>query len=411
MRLATCWATREERRRPMACDLLVPDAILSFTHGIDLAVPPERAWPWLVQMGASRAGWYSWDRLDNGGRPSADRLVPELQHVIVGDVFPAVPGARDVFVVARADPPRELVLHWPAANGRSRVSWEFRVDPAPGGSRLVVRSRMNALGLEAVREAAADEPALGARLEASLMRFPLPLLRPLAKVGHRVMQARQLRGLQRRIERRPVRGWLLRLGATEDELTRAMPGDDIIDVPRFESTRAITVHASPAEIWPWLAQMGRGRGGLYSVDWLDRLFGVLEGPSVERVMPEFQDLRPGDAIPVGRTQWPVHAVERERSLVLRIVDGDVLVSNAWVLYPADTETTRLVLRVRATLPMNARSRVMLALLRPQELIMVRAQLRGIRRRAESLARARRAGLRLRPPRRSTMCPRDGGSRR
>jgi hypothetical protein len=393
MRLATCWATREERRRPMACDLLVPDAILSFTHGIDLAVPPESAWPWLLQMGAGRAGWYSWDLLDNGGRPSADRLVPELQHVIVGDVFPAVPGAQDVFVVARADPPRDLVLHWPAAGGRSRVSWEFRVDPAPGGSRLVVRSRMNALALEAMRKDAADPAALGTRLEAGLMRLPLPLLRPLAKVGHRVMQARQLRGLKRRIECRPVRGWLLRLGATEDELTRAMPGDDIVDEPRFESTRAITIHASPADIWPWLAQMGRGRGGLYSVDWLDRFFGILDEPSAERVLPQFQELRPGDAIPVGRTRWPVHAVERERSLVLRIVDGDVLVSNAWGLYPAGPETTRLVLRVRATLPMTARSRAMLAILGPEELIMVRAQLRGIRRRAESLARARPAGER------------------
>src|SRR5512133_3113400 len=105
MRLATCRATREERRRPMAGDLLVPDAILSFTHAIDLAVPPERAWPWLVQMGAGRAGWYSWDLLDNGRRRSADWLVPELQHVTVGDVFPAVPGSRDVFVVARVDPP------------------------------------------------------------------------------------------------------------------------------------------------------------------------------------------------------------------------------------------------------------------------------------------------------------------
>jgi hypothetical protein len=373
----------------MACDLLVPDPILSFTHAIDLGAPPERAWPWLVQMGSGRAGWYSWDLLDNGRHRSADWLVPELQHVAVGDVFPAVPGARDVFVVARVDPPRDLVLHWPAADGRSRASWEFRVDPARAGSRLVVRSRMNALGREAAREDA-DEAALGARLEAGLMHFPLPLLRPLAMIGHRVMQARQLRGLKRRIERRPVAGWFLRLGATEDELTRAMPGDDLVDAPGFEATRAVTIHARPAEIWPWLAQMGRGRGGLYSVDWLDRLFGILDRPSAERVLPEFQELRPGDAIPVGRTRWPVHAVERERALVLRIVAGEVLVSNCWLLCRADPETTRLVFRVRARLPMTARNRVMVALLGPAELVMERAQLRGIRCRAESLALARRA---------------------
>ena len=59
----------------------------------DIAAPPERVWPWRVQMGAGRAGWYSYDRIDNGGRPSADRIVPELQRLAVGDVMPAVPGA------------------------------------------------------------------------------------------------------------------------------------------------------------------------------------------------------------------------------------------------------------------------------------------------------------------------------
>ncbi len=210
------------------------------------------------------------------------------------------------------------------------------------------------------------------------------------------MQVRQLRGLKRRIERRAVTGWFLRPGTTADELTRSMPGDDLVDDPRYVSTRAIIIRARPAEIWPWLAQMGRGRGGLYSVDWLDRLLGILDGPSAEQVLPEFQDLRPGDVIPVGRTSWPVHAVDRERALVLRIVAGEVLVSNAWILEPIDPETTRLVFRVRATLPVTARNRALLALLGPQELVMVRAQLRGLRRRAEGLARARRGREEGRP---------------
>jgi len=67
--------------------------------------------------------------------------------------------------------------------------------------------------------------------------------------------------------------------------------------------------------------------------------------------------------------------------------------NAWALLPHDPETTRLVLRVRSTMPMSARYRVIRALLGPQEFIMVRAQRRGIRRRAESLAQARRAATR------------------
>ena len=373
----------------MACDDLVPDAILSSTHAIDLAVPPERVWPWLVQMGADRAGWYSWDLIDNGGRRSADRILPEFQHVAAGDVFPAVPGARAVFAVARAAPPHDLVLHWPGPGGRSRVSWEFRLEAAPLGSRLIVRSRMDARALGTLR--ATDTAAAGAhgtRLAVALLRLPFPVVRPFARAGHRVMQVRQLRGLKRRIERRQASGWLARIGATTDERTRNMPGDELVVAPQYESTRATTVRARPGEIWPWLEQMGRGRGGLYSVDWLDRLFGILDGPSSWRVLPEFQGLRPGDVIPVGQTSWPVHAVDPERSLVLRIVEGDVLVSNVWALHPLDAETTRLVFRVRAAMPLTLRHRLFLALLGLPEVIMVHAQLRGIRRRAESLAHAR-----------------------
>ncbi len=391
MLISTCRATREERRRPMPCDVLVPDAIISFTHAIDLAVPPERAWPWLVQMGADRGGWYSWDRIDNAGHRSADRIVPELQHISVGDVLPAIPGARDAFVVARMEPPQDLVLHWPAEDGGSRVSWEFRLTPSGTGSRLVVRSRASPLVLQATRERGAAPAAPIERVDGAVSRLPLPLLRPFVAFGHRIMQARQLRGLKRRIERRPAHGWFWRAAATEDERTRPMPGDELVETPAYETTRATTMRARPSEIWPWLSQMGRGRGGLYSVDWLDRLFGILDARSATALLPEWQELRPGDVIPVGRTGWPVHAVDRERSLVLRIEAGDALVSNSWGLYPLDPETTRLVFRVRATLPMRLRARLKLALLGPPELVMSNAQLRGIRRRAESLAGERHRG--------------------
>lgn len=206
MSITTCRATREERRRPMPGDLLVPDAILSFTHAIDLAAPPDRVWPWLAQMGAGRAGWYSWDRLDNGGRRSASVLVPELQRVGAGDLMPATPGARDVFLVVRAEPPRDLILRWPAEVG-SRGSWEFQLDPVPGGTRLVARARLGALALEAARGDAVEPGAPPvARLEAALLRLPPALLRAAATFGHRVMQARQLRGIKRRVERRN-HGW------------------------------------------------------------------------------------------------------------------------------------------------------------------------------------------------------------
>jgi hypothetical protein len=193
-----------------------------------------------------------------------------------------------------------------------------------------------------------------------------------------------------------VRPRLLRWGTVGDEADRAMPGDDLVPSPMHRSTRAITVQARPEEIWPWLMQLGKGRGGLYSVDWLDRVFGILDAPSAERVLPQWQDLRPGDVIPVGGSPgWPVHAVERHRSLVLRIEQGGVLVTQSWALHPVDAGTTRLVLRIRAAAPPGWRSAALLAFLEPQEFVMVRAQLRGIQRRAEALGAARAAAEGLR----------------
>src|SRR5919108_4204972 len=93
-------ATREEKAHPLPGDELIPDAIGSLTHAVTIRSGPHEVWPWLVQMGAgTRAGWYSYDVLDNGGRPSATRIVPELQGVTAGMLFPAVPGVADGFTV------------------------------------------------------------------------------------------------------------------------------------------------------------------------------------------------------------------------------------------------------------------------------------------------------------------------
>src|SRR6478672_4244582 len=77
----------------------------------------------------------------------------------------------------------------------------------------------------------------------------------------------------------PVRRWFNGWGTTPDERTRAMPGDDVITDPTSGAMQAVTVEAPPQDIWPWLMQMGYQRGGLYSYDWLDRLFGFLDRPS------------------------------------------------------------------------------------------------------------------------------------
>ncbi len=89
----------DEADRPLPGDERVADPKVGWTHAITIRARPADIWPWLVQMGCRRAGWYSYDGLDNAGLPSADRIIPEFQHVQVGDIFPQTPKAEDRFVV------------------------------------------------------------------------------------------------------------------------------------------------------------------------------------------------------------------------------------------------------------------------------------------------------------------------
>ena len=97
-----------ESDRPLPGDELVPAPTEIETRGITIAAPPSRVWPWLVQMGFGRAGWYSYDRMDMAGR-SADRIVSEWQAIAVGDTLPTHPGGG--FVIKAIEPERALVLY------------------------------------------------------------------------------------------------------------------------------------------------------------------------------------------------------------------------------------------------------------------------------------------------------------
>lgn len=183
-----------------------------------------------------------------------------------------------------------------------------------------------------------------------------------------------------------VRPWHRRWGATADEIARPMAGDDAVQHPTEVTTRAVTVAAGPEQIWPWLVQMGNHRGGLYSYDWIDLMIGALHGPSANRVLPQFQDLRVGDEMPyaVG-TPMRVEALERPHALLLAYRRADIVVTQSWGIYPLDDQRSRLVLRVRAQLPVTWRMLPALLFLDPAEFIMVRKQLLGIKWRAERLA--------------------------
>jgi hypothetical protein len=136
-------ATSAERVRTLAGDNLIPQPIGSVHHAITIRRPPRDVWPWLAQMGSGRAGWYSYDFIDNGGHHSSERILPGLQNVSVGGVFPALPGAKDVFVFAQCEPEHSLVLSWRLPNGQYQTTWAFVLEqPQPGQTRLIVRGRV-----------------------------------------------------------------------------------------------------------------------------------------------------------------------------------------------------------------------------------------------------------------------------
>jgi hypothetical protein len=135
-------ASAEERTKRLPGDSVIPNPGGSVTHAITIHKSPHDVWPWLAQMGADRAGWYSYDAVDNGGRPSAERILPELQTLAKGAIFPALPGARDGFTLIDFEADRRLILSWLAPDGACLMTWAFVLEPLHGGStRLIVRAR------------------------------------------------------------------------------------------------------------------------------------------------------------------------------------------------------------------------------------------------------------------------------
>ena len=184
----------------------------------------------------------------------------------------------------------------------------------------------------------------------------------------------------------PVRRWFSRWGTTPEELARAMPGDALIPDATETHMQAVTVNAPAEDIWPWLVQIGYQRGGLYSYDWLDRLFGFLDRPSATRILPEFQHLAVGDKIPWARggTQLTVGVVEPPRALALSYEDRGFKWIWQFGLYPLDDRRTRLVSRGSEQVPNNPLWWLGMRIMEPAAFIMTRRCLLGVKERAEAL---------------------------
>jgi hypothetical protein len=183
----------------------------------------------------------------------------------------------------------------------------------------------------------------------------------------------------------PIRRWMSRWGTTPSDRSRVMAGDGLLVDPTCSYTMAVIVNAPPEDTWPWLVQMGYQRGGLYSYDWLDRLFGYLDRPSATSILPEFQHLAVGDEIPLGRgPNWPVAVVEPRRALVL---DMRNMSGFDWVwqfgLYTVDEKRTRLVSRSRVRTK-TVWPRLFTYAIEPAGFLMTRRMLLGLKARAEAL---------------------------
>ncbi len=203
---------------------------------------------------------------------------------------------------------------------------------------------------------------------------------------------------------RVLRPMHLKWGATEGEIRRHLPGDDILPAPKIEATHAITIHAAAADIWPWLVQMGQGRGGMYSYEWIENLMG-LKMRSANRILPEFQDLKVGDVIPFapGGFGPRVAILDPNRALVLsgradaqsegpfhlRDQTPGAFFAVSWLFFldPITPRITRLIERLRLDWSPATRQNAvyMFGLLEPSAFLMERKMLLGIQARAEAMA--------------------------
>ena len=189
--------------------------------------------------------------------------------------------------------------------------------------------------------------------------------------------------------RRPLLTW----GATPAEAAMQLPGDDVLPRSDLTATRAITIEAGAAQVWPWLVQLGQGRGGFYSYDALENLVGC-DIHSADRIVPAWQHLAVGDEVHLHpEVALSVAAVEPDHALVLR---GAVSATGgqqsapydftwAFVLRDGGAGTTRLLIRERYAYVQPAAA----ALVEPVAVVsfvMTQRMLRGIRDRAERAGR-------------------------
>jgi hypothetical protein len=180
-----------------------------------------------------------------------------------------------------------------------------------------------------------------------------------------------------------IRPWQLTWGATDEEIKRTMPGDDIVSQPSFNATRAVTIQAEPGQIYPWIVQIGMNRAGWYSYDILDNL----GRKSAQTLLPQHQHIQPGDLIPMspdGKQGIYVKDFKQDR-WILWWDQKNADTSWVWEIYPQGETDTRLVTRVRTKYHWLSAGLIFNLLIEFCDIIMMRKCMLGIKQRAEKKA--------------------------
>ncbi|MFH2036456.1 MAG: hypothetical protein ABIJ45_08640 [Candidatus Zixiibacteriota bacterium] len=185
-----------------------------------------------------------------------------------------------------------------------------------------------------------------------------------------------------------LRDYQMNWGASAEDIGRYMPGDELIENPRFNATRAVEIAATPEEIWPWIVQIGYAKAGFYGFDILDNG----GHPSADHIIPEFQNLKVGDSIACAEYKGKlfnfleVVTLEPNQSMLWVFIETPWNGATwSWGLYKIDDEHTKLVSRLRKDYSFETfQDVVSWSMIDAIEILMMRTTLLGIKLQAERI---------------------------